>query len=153
MSIKYIINIFKYIFFILSLIFFSAPANADLSSEEIIKGRKALFKKNYNTAKKVQAFVIKGDFEKAKNLMIEMSDNYKILLEYFPENSKEGFKTEALPIIWENKDEFNDLMTKTSNDMIKLTKVIDTSDSVKATLGKFMWANCKACHNKFREEH
>ena len=124
-----------------------------MSVEEIIKGRKALFSKNYSTAKKVQTFSSKGDFEKAKSLMIEMSENYKSLLEYFPENSKEGFKTEALPAIWENKDEFNNLMTKSSNDMIKLTKIIETSDDIKGALGKMMWANCKACHSKFRAPH
>ena len=150
---KYNINLFKYIFFILVSITFSLPANSDLSSEELIKGRKAIFSKNYSTAKKVQTFASKGDFEKAKNLMIEMSDNYKSLLEYFPDNSKEGFKTEALPAIWENKDEFNDLMTKSSNDMIQLTKIIETSDDSKGALGKLMWANCKACHSKFRKPH
>ena len=123
------------------------------SVEEIIKGRKALFSKNYSTAKRVQAFASKGDFEKAKTLMIEMSENYKNLVQYFPENTKEGFKTEALPSIWENKDEFNNLMKKSSNDMIKLTKIIETSDDVKGTLGKLMWANCKACHSKFRAPH
>ncbi|MDB3888922.1 cytochrome c [Candidatus Pelagibacter sp.] len=82
-----------------------------------------------------------------------MSENYKNLLEYFPENTKEGFKTEALPIIWENKDEFNNLMIKSSKDMIKLATIIETSDDVKATLGKLMWGNCKACHSKFRAPH
>ncbi len=150
---RYNINIFKYIFFILVSITFSQPANSDLSNEELIKGRKAIFSKNYSTAKKVQTFASKGDFERAKSLMLEMSENYKNLLEYFPENSKEGFKTEALPAIWENKDEFNNLMTKSSNDMIKLTKIIDTSDDIRGTLGKMMWANCKACHSKFRAPH
>ena len=150
---KYNIKIFKYIFFILVSITFSLPANSDLSTEELIKGRKALFSKNYSTAKKVQTFASKGDFEKAKSLMIEMSENYKSLLEYFPENSKDGFKTEALPIIWENKDEFNSLMTKSSNDMIQLAKIIETSDDVKGNLGKLMWANCKSCHSKFRKPH
>ena len=150
---KYNIKIFKYIFFILVSITFSQPANSDLSTEELIKGRKAIFSKNYSTAKKVQTFASKGDFERAKSLMLEMSENYKNLLEYFPENSKKGFKTEALPAIWENKDEFNNLMTKSSNDMIKLTKIIDTSDDIKGTLGKMMWANCKACHSKFRAPH
>ena len=150
---KYIINLIKYIFFITALTLISIPAYSELSVEEIIKGRKALFSKNYSTAKKVQTFASKGDFEKAKSLMIEMSENYKNLLEYFPENSKEGFKTEALPTIWENKDEFNNLMTKSSNDMIQLTKIIETSDDVKSTLGKLMWANCKACHSKFRAPH
>ena len=153
MLIKYTTNTLKYICFTLIILTFSFPANSELSVEEIIKGRKALFSKNYSTAKKVQTLASKGDFEKAKNLMIEMSENYKILIDYFPENTKEGFKTEALPIIWDNKDEFNDLMTKASSDMIKLSKVIDASDDVKGTLGKFMWANCKACHSKFRAPH
>tara|TARA_B100001248_G_scaffold89494_1_gene66060 strand:+ start:127 stop:588 length:462 start_codon:yes stop_codon:yes gene_type:complete len=150
---KYNINIFKYIFFILVSITFSQPANSDLSTEELIKGRKAIFSKNYSTAKKVQTFASKGDFERAKSLMLEMSENYKNLLRYFPENTKEGFKTEALPAIWENKDEFNNLMTKSSNDMIRLTKIIDTTDDIRGTLGKMMWANCKACHSKFRAPH
>ena len=153
MLIKYNIIIFKYIFFILTLFTFSLPANSESSIEETIKGRKALFSKNYSTAKKVQAFATKGDFEKAKSLMLEMSENYKILKEMFPDNTKEGFKTEALPIIWEKKNEFNTLMTKSSTDMIELASIIESSKDVKGSLGKFMWANCKACHSKYRAEH
>ena len=143
----------KYVFFVMISITFSFTASSESSIEEIVKGRKALFSKNYSTVKKVQIFASKGDFDKAKNLMLEMSENYKNLLEYFPENTKEGFKTEALPTIWENKQEFNNLMTKSSNDMIQLTKIIETSDDAKDTLGKLMWANCKACHSKFRKPH
>ena len=150
---KYNIIILKYIFFILVLITFSCSANSELLVEEIIKGRKALFSKNYSTAKKVQTYASKGDFEKTKSLMLEMGENYKSLLEYFPENTKEGFKTEALPAIWENKDEFNNLMIKSSNDMIELASIIESSDDVKDTLGKLMWGNCKACHNKYRADH
>ena len=150
---KYNILILKYILFISTFVILSLPANSELSVEEVIKGRKALFSKNYSTAKRVQTFATKGEFDKAKTLMLEMSENYKTLLEYFPENSKEGFKTEALPAIWENKDEFNNLMTKSSNDMIQLTKIIETSEDIKGTLGKLMWSNCKACHSKFRKPH
>ena len=150
---KYSINIFKYIFFIAALTSITLPAYSELSVEEIIKGRKALFSKNYSTAKKVQAFASQGDFVKASSLMNEMSENYTTLLKYFPDNTKEGFKTEALPSIWNNKDEFNSLMKKSSTDMIKLAKVIESSDDVKATLQKFMWSNCKACHSKYRVPH
>ena len=150
---KYNILKFKYILFILIFVTLSLPANSELSVEEIIKARKALFSKNYSTAKKVQTLSSKGEFEKAKSLMIEMSENYKTLIEYFPDNTKEGFKTEALPTIWENKDEFNDLMKKSSNDMIKLASIIENTDDVKASLGKLMWGNCKACHSKFRAPH
>ena len=82
-----------------------------------------------------------------------MSDNYKKLLDYFPENSKEGFKTEALPSIWENKDEFNALMQKASNDMIQFAKAIETTENLQAEQKKLMWSNCSACHNRFRAEH
>jgi len=153
MMTKYIINLTKYIFFIAALTSITLPAYSELSVEEIIKGRKALFSKNYSTAKKVQTFASKGDFVKASSLMKEMSENYLTLLEYFPDNTKEGFKTEALPSIWENKDEFNSLMKKSSTDMIELVKVIESSDDVKASLQKFMWSNCKACHSKFRAPH
>ena len=150
---KYNISIFKYILFISTFIILTLPANSELSVEEVIKGRKALFSKNYSTAKRVQTFATKGEFDKAKTLMLEMSENYKTLIEYFPENSKEGFKTEALPLIWDNKEEFNDLMNKSSNDMIELASIIENSDDVKASLGKLMWGNCKACHSKFRAPH
>ena len=150
---KYNILKFKYILFISIFVTLSLPANSELSVEEIIKARKALFSKNYSTAKKVQTLSSKGEFEKAKSLMIEMSENYKTLIEYFPDNTKEGFKTEALPSIWENKDEFNDLMKKSSNDMIRLASIIENTDDVKASLGKLMWGNCKACHSKFRAPH
>ena len=153
MLINYIIIIFKYILFTLIFFSFSLPANSELSVEEIIKGRKALFSKNYSTAKRVQTFATKGEFEKAKTLMLEMSENYKSLIEYFPENTQEGFKTEALPSIWENKDEFNNLMKKSSNDLIELAALIETTDDVKGALGKLMWSNCKSCHTKFRAEH
>ena len=145
------IKILKTIIIIFSLSFtFSANAQ---TVEEIIKGRKALFSKNYSTAKRVQALASKGEFDKAKSLMIKMSENYKTLIEYFPDNSKEGFKTEAKPLIWENKKEFNDLMKKSSDDMIKLTSLIEDSEDIRATLTQMMWSNCKACHSKFRAPH
>ena len=153
MKLKYIINPFKISLVILALFLIPFSAHSELSIEEIIKGRKAIFSKNYSTAKRVQSLSLKGDFEKAKNLMLEMSENYKSLIKYFPDNTKEGFKTEALPTIWENKDEFNELMTKASNDMLKLTEVIEQSDDIRGTLTSLMWSNCKACHSKFREEY
>ena len=150
---KYNTNFFKLIFCIFLILSFSFPANSELSVEEIIKGRKAMFSKNYSIAKKVQTFASKGDFDKATKLMLEMSENYKSLIEYFPENTKEGFKTEALPIIWEDKENFDNLMSKASLDMIELTKVIEDSVDVRGTLTQLMWSNCKACHSKYRKEH
>ena len=49
--------------------------------------------------------------------------------------------------------EFNDLMIKSSDDMIKLTSLIEDSEDIRATLTQMMWSNCKACHSRFRAPH
>ena len=139
--------------FLIFSIFITTHTYSEISAENAIKTRKALFSKNYNTAKRVQSLSAKGEFEKAKALMIEMSKNYLDLLELFPDNSKEGHKTESLPIIWEDKENFNLLMQKSSDDMIKLTSIIETTDNTRDTIGKLMWSNCKACHSKYRKPH
>ena len=132
---------------------FSISSYANQSVEEIIKGRKAIFSENYQTAKKISILLKSKKIEEAKPLMKKMSDNYKKLLNYFPENTKEGFKTEALPSIWENKDEFNALMQKASSDMTQLAKAIDTAEDLGVIQKKLMWSNCSACHKKFRMKH
>jgi len=138
---------------VLITILVSTNANSEQSAEDIIKNRQALFSKNYNTAKKVQSLSSNGDFDEAKELMLEMSENYITLKEMFPENTKEGFNTEALPLIWEEKDKFNSLMEKTSNDMVQLVSIIENEDDIRGTLKKLMWSNCKACHSKYRIPH
>ena len=151
---KQIMKIIK--IFIITLAFslsLSIPSQANQSVEEIIKGRKAMFSENYQNAKQISILLKQNKINEAKPLMKKISNNYKKLLDYFPDNTKEGFKTEALPSIWENKDEFNALMQKASDDMIKLAKAIDTADDLRAAQKELMWSNCSACHNRFRAEH
>ena len=146
---KYLRNLL--LFSIIS--FFSLNALAEQSVEDIIKGRQQIFDRNYTMAKRVQALSEQGKFDEAINLMVRMNEGYKKVINMFPENTKEGFGTEALPTIWEDKENFNQLMVKTSDDLIKLTSLIKETDNIEATLGQFMWGNCKACHNNYREEH
>ena len=151
---KQIMKVIK--IFIITLIFslsLSTSSYANQSVEEIIKGRKAMFSENYQNAKQISILLKQKKIEEAKPLMKKISDNYIKLLDYFPDNTKEGFKTEALPSIWENKDEFNALMQKASEDMAKLAKAIDTADDLRAVQKKLMWNNCSACHKKFRAPH
>ena len=143
----------KLIFTLVFFMTFLTPSHSNLSVEEIIKGRKAMFSENYQNAKKISILLKSKRIEEAKPLMEKISDNYKELLNYFPENTKEGFNTEALPSIWENKDEFNALMQKASDDMIKLTKTIDTVEDFQKIQKELMWNNCSSCHNRFRAPH
>ena len=145
------IKIIKTLIIIFSLCF-PFTANAQ-TVEEIIKGRKAMFSENYQNAKKISILLKSKKIEEAKPLMKKISDNYIKLLDYFPENTKEGFKPEALPTIWENKDEFNALMKKASDDMIKLAKAIETAEDLRAAQKELMWSNCTACHSRFRAPH
>lgn len=141
---------------ILTLIFLISTgliAQSEDSVEDIIKGRKAIFSDNYKTAKRVNILINDLEFEEAKKFMKEMTANYETLLNYFPENTKEGFNTEALPSIWENKDEFNALMQKSADDMKQLAAVIEDADDLRGTMQQYMWSNCKACHSKFRKPH
>ena len=145
------IKIIKTLIIIFSLTFpFSTNAQ---TVEEIIKGRKAMFSENYQNAKRISILLKSGKIDEAKPLMEKISKNYTKLLDYFPENTKEGFKTEALPSIWENKKEFNDLMKKASDDMIKLAEAINTAEDLRAVQKKLMWSNCSACHSRFRAPH
>ena len=142
--------------FLITLAFifsFSIPSFANQSVEKIIKGRKAMFSENYQNAKKISILLKSEKIEEAKPLMKKISANYQKLLNYFPNNTKEGFKTEALPSIWENKEEFNALMQKASGDMLELVKVVDNADDLKSIQKKLMWSNCSACHSKFRAPH
>ena len=151
--VKHIVKNIGISLFILISILITTQAHSDQSAEDIIKNRKALFSKNYNTAKKVQSLSSSGDFDDAKILMLEMSENYKTLKGMFPDNTKEGFKTEATSLVWEEKDKFNSLMEKSSNNMIELASIIEETDNVRGVIGQLMWSNCKACHTKYRVEH
>ena len=150
---NHITKLIKIIILSVFSVIFVSSSNAQLNVEDIIKSRQALLSKNYSTAKRVQSFSAKGDFEKAKKLMIKMSENYKVLLDLFPDNTQKGFNTEALPIIWKEKDTFNELMKKASDDMIKLTSLIEETDNTRDAIKQMMWSNCKSCHTKYRMPH
>ena len=128
-------------------------AHSEESIEDIIKGRKAIFSNNAKLAKRVNILLKDFEVEEAEPIILEMSKNYENLLNYFPENSKEGYGTEALPIIWEEKDAFNALMQRAADDMLQLAKVMEEVDDIQATYKKLMWSNCNACHSKYRKPH
>ena len=59
--------------FLIFSIFITTNTYSEISAEDAIKTRKALFSKNYNTAKRVQSLSSNGEFDEAKELMNEMS--------------------------------------------------------------------------------
>ena len=142
---------------LLSLFFISTlTLNANEESDgKIIKARKAMFKQNYSYAKKMSAEIAKGNNKIVSDLAEKMSKNYEVLINYFPENTQNGFKTEALPTIWSQKEEFNELMIKASKDANDFSQMVVglMGDELKEYQKKMIWSQCKTCHDKFRMPH
>jgi cytochrome c556 len=148
----------KFFQLLVVIIFFASSINIfaiEMSTEETIKARKAMFKQNYSYAKKMSAAIKKDDKETISDLAIKMSENYKKLIDYFPDDSKDGFKTEALPSIWEKKEEFNALMMKAANEANDFSMMVNNlmGDELKDLQKKMIWSQCKSCHDKFRMPH
>ena len=148
----------KFFQLLVVIIFLASSLNIfaiEMSTEETIKARKAMFKQNYSYAKKMSAAIKKDDKEIISDLAIKMSENYKKLIDYFPDDSKDGFKTEALPSIWEKKDEFNALMMKAANEANDFSMMVNNlmGDELKDLQKKMIWSQCKSCHDKFRMPH
>ena len=127
----------------------------DMSDKELIKGRKAMFKQNYSYAKKMSSEITKGNNQGVSDLALKMSRNYKALISYFPDNTKTGYDTEALPSVWEEKELFNELMNKASKDANDFAMLAANliGDQLKEHQKKMIWSQCKTCHDKFRMPH
>ena len=148
----------KFFQLLVVIIFLASSINIfaiEMSTEETIKARKAMFKQNYSYAKKMSAAIKKDDKETISDLAIKMSENYKKLIDYFPDDSIDGFKTEALPSIWEKKEEFNALMMKAANEANDFSMMVNNlmGDELKDLQKKMIWSQCKSCHDKFRMPH
>ena len=68
----------------------------------------------------------------------------------FPENSKTGGDTAALPAIWENKTDFNARFAKFSQDAKAAASAVKDSDSFKTTFADLTKNNCGGCHQNYR---
>lgn len=137
---------------LISLFILSAIAD---THKNIIKERKSLFQQNYSHAKKMSSAIKKGDIDKVMNLSVKMSQNYEKLIDLFPENSKSGYDTEALPTIWIFKEDFNSLMIESSTKAQKYADIASTllGEELKDEQKKLIWSSCKSCHDRFRMPH
>jgi len=115
--------------------------------KEILKGFGDLTKPNGAALKGEAAF----DLAKAQAALKAYSAGSKKLVTLFPDNSKTGGKTEALPSIWQNKAKFDGIYAKLDKDATDALAAIKDEASFKANFGKVL-GNCKACHDDFREK-
>jgi cytochrome c556 len=118
-----------------------------------IAARRALMKKNGDEAKIVTAMV-KGeapfDAAKAQTAFATFADSAAKAPALFPDNSKTGGDTAALPAIWENKADFDARLAKFGTAAKEAEGKVKDLDGLKATWGGFAKENCGGCHEKYR---
>ena len=117
-----------------------------------ITERKAILK-TFGAAAGDMGKMVRGEqpFDAAKvkaNLMVYI-DGTKKLPGLFPDDSKTGGNTEALPAIWEKKAEFVAIYAKLGADAEAADKAITNVDTLKTEWPK-LTANCGTCHKTFR---
>ena len=119
-----------------------------------IAARKALMKANGDQAK-IGAAMAKGeapfDLEKAKKVFTTFEESGDKAQNLFPDNSKTGGETAALPKIWEDKADFNAKLAKLAADSKAAAASITDLDSFKA-----VWTGvikqCGGCHETYRQK-
>jgi cytochrome c556 len=67
----------------------------------------------------------------------------------FPDDSKTGGGTAALPAIWENKADFNARFAKFSKDVAEAMAQTKDEASFKAVAPK-VFENCSGCHERYK---
>jgi cytochrome c556 len=67
----------------------------------------------------------------------------------FPDDSKTGGGTGALPSIWENKPDFEARFDKFGKDAAAALAAVSDQASFKANVPK-IFQNCGGCHEKYR---
>jgi len=129
------------------------PTMAHSQNVDVIKERKANFKAMGDAAKPTGA-MMKGEAEfdiaAVKNAIKVYQEKAAIQAKLFPDDSKEGEKTEALPVIWDNKADFEDRFVKLAEAATAADASITDADTFAAEWPKVM-GNCGSCHKKYRK--
>jgi cytochrome c556 len=122
------------------------------AQQDPIAARRALMKKNGDEAKIGTQFM-KGeapfDLAKAKAIFAAYQDAASKAPNLFPDNSKTGGETAALPAIWEKKDDFVAKLKKLGDDAKEAEAKITDEASFKAVFPNVQ-KNCGGCHETYR---
>jgi cytochrome c556 len=127
-------------------------AGAAYAESAAIAERQGLFKEMGKAAGPV-AEMLQGkapfDIAPVKAALATFSDHAGKLKTLFPEDSKEGGKTKALPAIWEKNAEFLAGFDKLKSMADAAATSITDEASFKANIGGVFGA-CQTCHESFQ---
>lgn len=123
-----------------------------LAQGDPIAERKKLMKAQ-GAASREPGLMLRGDqpfdLSKVRDSLKTLVDTNKALAPLWPETSKTGGDTEALPAIWEQRGKFDATLAKLGSDSQAALGTITNEATFKTEFPKVL-ANCKACHDSFR---
>jgi cytochrome c556 len=125
---------------------------AVIAQQDPIAARKAIMKANGQAAQ-LGTKMTKGEepfsVEKGKKVFATYQDVAKAH-ELFPDTSKTGGETAALPAIWENKADFEARLQKLATEAKAAEARVTDLDTFKAQFTEVQ-KNCGGCHQTYRK--
>jgi cytochrome c556 len=119
---------------------------------EVITARQEIYK-GFGEAAKPLGPMLKGstpfDAAVVKKALTTFAAGAKKLPDLFPDDSKTGHDTEALPAIWTAKPDFTARLAKLGSDSEAAIASITDQASFAATMPKVL-GNCGGCHKEYR---
>jgi cytochrome c556 len=120
----------------------------------VIEQRKAAMKANAGATKDPSAMA-KGDapfdLPKVQASLKVFQDQATKLKTLFPDDSKTGAETRALPSVWEKKADFLGRLDKFAADAKAAAEAVKDEASFKAEWPKLIANNCVACHKEYQK--
>ena len=137
---------------VLSVAALAFGVTAVTAQQDPIAARRALMKANGEQAG-IGAKMSKGEepfaLDKAKKIFATYQDAAAKAPPLFPDNSKTGGDTAALPAIWENKADFNAKLAKLGTDAKAAEAAVNDLDTFKVQFAEVV-KNCGGCHQTYR---
>jgi len=128
-------------------------ATALVAQTDPIAARKALMKSN-GDQNRVATEMLEGkrpfNLDEAKKVFVVFAEAGEKAPALFPDNSKTGGDTAALPPIWENKADFNAKLAKFASESKAAGDATKDLDTFKVQITEVR-KNCGGCHQTYRK--
>lgn len=139
---------------VLGVVVLAFGATALVAQTDPIAARKALMKTN-GDQNRIATEMLEGkrpfNLDEAKKVFVVFAEAGEKAPALFPDNSKTGGDTAALPPIWENKADFNAKLAKFASESKAAGDATKDLDTFKIQITEVR-KNCGGCHQTYRKK-
>ena len=138
---------------VLAVAVLAIGVTAVIAQSDPIAARKAIMKANGDQSK-IATDMLEGkqpfNLDAAKKIFATFAEAEKVRT-LFPDSSKTGGDTAALPAIWENKADFDAKLTKFVTEAKAAGAATTNADTFKVQITEVR-KNCGGCHQTYRKK-